>query len=261
MLSHVHSPLADLRPRPRGVHAADWIGDVDGWPSRRPSLAYQWALDVSASEIHRQQCPIVLIAAHPVLGPEAARRLGVAWDTPSRASARTDELAALVPAPLGSGVDDASFRSGPATVLWVEPTARDWHQTIVGVEQVLGWGGSLLVLTSSPWLARSLPEWGASVAPAHGAPLGGWAVVRRLRAAHWSVDTAIGFRGLRSLSLGALERLGAMARLDALADRLSVRMRERFAERGRFARLSTVTLVGARPPAGQLGTRGGARCS
>lgn len=259
MVSHVSRPLAEAASWPGGAVDADWTREVGGWPSRRPSLAYQWALDASAAEAYRRQCPPMLVAAHPVLGPEAARRLGLTWTVPSEPDTRDAAPTVLETRIVGADPPTEAHADAAPTLLWIEPTAGNWRPTLAQAERFLRGAGYLLVLTSSPWLARGLPEWGVCAPHARNVLLGGWSVHRRLRAAHWSVEATFGFRGLRGLSLGALAGLAAMLRRDALADRLSVQMRQHFVERGLLARFSTVTLIGARPPFGQHGTRGGSR--
>jgi hypothetical protein len=251
MVAKQPEPRAETVCPPSSCLATPGTVAIDGWPTSRPSLAYQWVLDVSAVKVHRLGAPPLLIASHTRLGAEAARRLGVAWSGPS-ADSRSSR-APVVSVHQSNGTD--AWTAGPdsqvPTVVWVEPTRHDWLDTVGRLERLLHGSGRLLVLTSSPWLARGLPEWPAQDAPARETLLGSWNLANRLRARQWRVEEVIGFRGVRSLGLGVLARLAIVMRRDGLADRLAVRMRASHVERGLLAHLGTVALVTAQPPVGR----------
>ena len=217
----------------------------DGWPSARPSLAYQWALDVGAVEVLRDGASPMLVGSHPRLGPEAARRLGVAW------SASMDGSAASISATCAEvpGVRGVAL-NGPHNVLWLEPTRPDWFASLRRIKHALDGSGRLLIVTSSRWLVRGYPEWRESASTDL---VGGWCVARRLRAEGWRVEWSIGLRGPRALGFAAASRLANFTHSNALADRLAVRMRQSFVERGLVAPFCTVALIAARPPVRQAG--------
>lgn len=212
------------------------------WPTSRPSLAYQWALDVAACHAVGTGLPITLVAGHPGLGRELAHRLRLGAD-------RSVPLADR-PAPAGPDRHSPSD-SDPGTVVWLEPTRRDW-ESVLGRAQALAAGdgvrGSLIVVAASPRLARGLPEWTVAGAPLLRHGVGATGVLRRLNRAGWFVEDVVGFRGPRALALGVAERLAARAGRPALADRLGFRMRMQMVERGIAATLCTVIVAVARPP-------------
>ncbi|MCC7371774.1 MAG: hypothetical protein IT306_25370 [Chloroflexi bacterium] len=242
------SMLAD-RPG-AATHAARMAvpGLTDGWPTRRPSLAYQWALDQAARAAWEHGGSRVVVADHPLLGQEAMRRLGGVWfGQASLAPEDARDIAALTVVTRGlSGPTDP--RAAFDTALWIEPTAAQWPTTLASLSERLAERGQLLVICTTPLLGRNLPERAAPGAAPVTELLSGRAVANRLLARGWTLDAPLGFRGVRALGLSVLERAATVIRRPALADRLGVSARAAFVERGWLAHLGSVVLLRAHPP-------------
>ncbi|MGE3912364.1 MAG: hypothetical protein AB7K36_23585 [Chloroflexota bacterium] len=227
--ARVIAPLA--APTPTRGQLSDLSG---GWPTRRPSLAYQWALDVATLELRRMGGSPLILSTHPLLGQEAARRLDVDWPNAADQPAATHSASHLA-----------------SSALWIEPVRADWYSTLARIGESVDRNGLLLVMTGVPWLSRGLPERTAPGVPPAAQLLGSRAIVQRLRLAGWHVDRVLGLRGPRALGFGILERLALRVKRPALADRLGVSMRASFMERGPLTYVSTIALVSARPPGWQ----------
>jgi hypothetical protein len=245
---------ADIRSVTLATGEAPAVGVVDGWPTIRPGLAYQWALDLAARAGWQMPGQRVVLSDHPSLGHEAARRLGAPWFTQPHASDDGDltslssSILTIGLARVGAVGRGHGQGDGVGTVLWIEPTYDTWPITLAGLPEVLHEDGQLLVLTTSPWLGRNLSERQLPGAAPSASLLSSRAVASELLKAGWSNLSVLGFRGVRALSLGVLERLASRIGRPALADRLGVSMRACYLERGALAHLSTVTLLTAQPP-------------
>ena len=238
----------------------------------RPSLEYQHACDLCASEVQRCGGPAILRASSPFYGRELLKRCDALRPAQVVTEGMGEELQEILrrlgpevdvveawsidvsqPRPGGglwaetAGVAGLGTPGGPpaGVALWAEPEAGDGDRALEFFDRYLAAGGRLCVVTSG-WLRRGLPEWnGQRDRPAR-QPAGLLRTLRRLRQAGFAIEAVRGFHGPQSLAWGAASRLPTVLGREDWVDRCYAAVRESYVVRGWQALAAPVSVILAR---------------
>jgi hypothetical protein len=225
-----------------GTATARWL--------ERPSLEYQHAFDLCATEVRRAGGPAAVLASSPFYARELLKRLdGI--------EAQLVPLGDWSPLPVGFGTllgpelelpDSQTLQRaerGVKTAVWATPDTKSGRQVLDRLGSMLLPRGGLYVIVSG-WLARFLPEWQAGDGLRSERPAGLRRTTRWLRQAGFIVEAQYGFHGPASTVWGLASRL--MSRLGRLdwSDRCHFRMRAKYVVGGWQAIWTPVSVSVAR---------------
>ena len=203
-------------------------------PLYRASLPYQHAFDFIAA--HTASSPL-LIATHPLYVNEIGKRLHHLslsvlvdgdWTTERISDVEyTPHIVERIP---DNAVD---------TLIWAEPDATTIVEVGPQVLQHTRGCRHLLIMTSN-WLARPLPEWRQDRLCHE--PLGTRWAARWLKRNGYSLQASYGFNAARAIMWGRLHLLANRIGNDAASDRALAKMRQTYTQAGKMRHLSSVTV-------------------
>ena len=238
----------------------------------RPSLEYQHACDLCATEVQRCGAPAVLYASSAFYAREFLKRCDALRPAQVVGEGAGDKLreilerlgpevevarawSVLVPEQrLGAslwaeteGVAGLGMPGGPPAgiALWAEPEEGGGDRILESFDRYLAAGGRLCVVTSG-WLRRGLPEWSGGGDRPSRQPAGLVRTLRWLRRAGFALDAMYGFHGPQSLAWGIASRLPAMLGRADWVDRCIAAVRETYVVYGWQALAAPVAVVLAR---------------
>ena len=228
-----------------------------GWSVERPSLAYQYAFDLCAVQVHRTGGPVAVFASSPFYARELVRRLSgeVVLRFPRDVGLDEPEIRATMgPEVNWDGVHLGSVRKGgeaapSRAALWAEPERETWRDTLDELQRLAPPPEQVCVLGTTR-LRRILPEWQNTVSQPARAPLDSIRhILRALYDLGYPSDGVYGFHGPLSLLFGTASRFPAALGWDDVVDRCFAAMRQAYAVRGWQARWSPVWVAtGQRRP-------------
>jgi hypothetical protein len=202
----------------------------------RPSLDYQFALDLCVARASQANGRVGVVASSQFYERQLQARLGPA---------------ALL---LGTDPEQLSLvgHGSLSALIWAEAEATSATQTLAAIAALLATDGTLYVFGSG-WLARRLPEWHEPATRPARTPLGLMALAALIRRHGFTRHVTVGSHGPRSIALGVLGQLLDRLGRPELADRCEAGMRETYLQTGPLAVLAPVRLTIARrtPAAGR----------
>ena len=219
-----------------------------GWSVERPSLAYQYAFDLCAVQVHRTGGPVAVFASSPFYARELVRRLSgeVVLRFPRDVGLDEPEIRATMgPQVNWDGVHLGSVQKGgeadpSRAVLWAEPERETWRDTLDELQRLTPPPAQVCVLGTTR-LRRILPEWQNAASPPARAPLDSIRhILRALYDLGYASDGVCGFHGPLSLLFGAASRFPAALGRDDWADRWHFKMRAEYVVSGWRALLAPV---------------------
>lgn len=216
---------------------------------RRPSsLEYHNAFDLSVSQAVQRGGAIHLFARNGFFAREILARLA-------------ETTVTLVP--VGDWLEENNgailgVESGTFTVklpdeidgviesaIWAEPDRLHGKEYFSLLQEHFSSGSSLIIITSN-FLARMLPEWNRPDGLSGNSPAGSSRTIRWLRQNGFSLVKMYGFHGLLSTFWGYAFRAMMMLRRPDLADRCLYKMRETYCVTGWQAKFAPVSVLVAR---------------
>lgn len=187
----------------------------------RPSLDYWHAFDYCAAKAWQAHQPITLLSSSHFYYRHLADRLDdrniIHVDT--TAWSRHHETQ-------GNSIDLAKWTPQQGAWIWAEP-AKGTLKTILQQYIQTKQAESRLIIISSGWLAKRLPEWQTLPTPVIG-PAGGISIQQALNDAKLVAEDIIGFHGPLSIALGFMGTGLAKAKQPAFADRAFYSMRKHY---------------------------------